>query len=145
MLSKNDKKWILDVVQAAVKEAVEEALTAEIEWEQKRHPQTGVLYAKPKLVNEKIFLPAFFAQHLKFHEGAYRGNQETLDKAKNKLGSLGGKVDKLGDAFLAIENPMVVLERFVGLLARTGIMDRLEDIATIDITGPEQKKIASGG
>lgn len=139
-LKKKDKEWL----RAEIKAAVEEALTIEMEIEQRRDPETGLPLATPRIVNEKVFLPVYFALHLKFHEGAFRGNQETLDKVKNNANNLGEKVNAMGAAMLEFEKPMIVLERFVGLLAKTGIMGRLEDLLTIDTEGHETKKIASG-
>lgn len=134
-----------EVIKDAVAEAVVGALTVEMTWEQLKDPETGLPLAAPKLVNEMVFLPAFFCQHIKFHEGAFRGSQETLDKVKNNAAQLRKRVDIMGQSFLTLQEPMVVLERFVGLLVKGGIMDRLDDALGAGLTGPELQKIASGG
>jgi hypothetical protein len=68
-------------IKEMIQEAVVEALTVDIQWEKVRDEDTGLPLAAPERRNEAIFLPAFIAQHLKFHEGAYRGMQETVDKS----------------------------------------------------------------
>ena len=137
-LKDKDKAWLREEIKAAVWEA----LTVDLTWEKVKDEKTGKPLATKEVISEKVFLPTFFCQHLKFHEGSYRGNQETLDKVKNNANALGKKVEVMGQAFLAFQDPMIVLERFVGLLAKTGIMERLDEIATIEVVGSEVKKIA---
>jgi len=143
MLDAEDKNWLKKFITKAVREAVVEELTVEIDWERHRDEKTGQPLPHPERTKEKIFLPSFFCQHLKFHEGAFRGSQETLDKVTNVTVKTGEKLEELGKAFVQIEDPMLTLTRFVQLLARTRIMDRLEEIATIDIEHPAKKQISA--
>ncbi len=136
-LSKKDKAWLADLV----KTAVVDALTVEIQWEKVKDDETGVPLATPEYRIENVFLPSYFSQHLKFHEGAFRGQQETFDHVKNNLKNLDKRVGVMGQSFLTLQEPMVLLERFVGLLVKSGIMDRMEDAIPAGPTGQELKKI----
>jgi hypothetical protein len=137
-LSEDDRKWI----RQAIREELFAALYREITIE-KAARGSGEVDGEIEKATENVL--DMLVRWLPFTEGALRGSQEDINKATGRMNEIADKVDKLGKAFVEIENPMIVLERFVGLLARTGIMDKLEDIAAIDVMGPETKKIASGG
>lgn len=136
-LKDRDKQWLREEIQSAVIQA----LTVEMTWEKVKDEETGLPLAAKEVRTETVFLPAFFCQHLKFHEGAFRGSQETLDKAKNNLNKLGKQVGVMGQSFSTLQEPMVILERFVGLLVKSGIMDRMEDALLAGPTGQELQKV----
>ena len=149
MLSKADKKWLKEtigeVAAKAAKDAVRDLFAVEIEWEQVRDEKGNPIDGgRGQLRTEEVFLPAFIVQNIKFHEGAYRGQSETMDHLNNRVNEFMGKVDKLGQAFVTIEDPMTTIQRFTQLLATTGIMNQLEQIATLEITAPEHKQIPGG-
>ncbi len=79
MLSDLEKQWLVEQIKAAV----EEALTVEMQVEKATDDKTGQPLPHKEYRVEQVFLPAYFCQHLKFHEGAYRGMQETVDKVTN--------------------------------------------------------------
>ena len=102
MLSKNDKKWLVEEIERAVVKA----LTVEIQWEKVRDETTGLPLAVKELTIEDVFLPSFFVQHLKYHEGAFRGLQETVDMVKNSNAAGLEKLQALGNFLIALE-PMM--------------------------------------
>ena len=102
MLSKNDKKWLVEEIE----KAVVKALTVEIQWEKVRDEATGLPLASREMKTEDVFLPSFFVQHLKYHEGAFRGLQETVDMVKNSNADGLEKLQALGEFLIALE-PMM--------------------------------------
>jgi hypothetical protein len=115
-------------LKALISEAVEEALTVEITWEKRHDENTGVPLAAPELRKEKIFLPAFLTQHLKFQEGAFRGLQEDVSKKNNEISELTKKVNAIGNVLIGMESSAKRLAGFsdaIRLLQNTdvGIID----------------------
>lgn len=101
----NEKK-----LKVLIQEAVIEALTAEITWEKKTDEKTGLPLAAPEYKVEKVFLPAFWIQHLKLHEGAARGLHEDVSKKNNlidgmsaKMGQVEAKLEVVGNVLLGLE------------------------------------------
>jgi len=99
MLSKKDKAWLKE----EIRNAVIEALTVELEWVQAKDEETGMPLAAPKHKTEKTFLPFYWVDHLKFHEGAYRGMQETVDKLTNVHADGLAKIQALGEFLIGME------------------------------------------
>ena len=99
MLSKNDKKWLV----GEIEKAVVKALTVEIQWEKVRDEATGLPLASREMKTEDVFLPSFFVQHLKYHEGAFRGLQETVDMVKNSNAAGLEKLQALGEFLIGME------------------------------------------
>ena len=99
MLSKSDKKWLKE----EIRQAVTEALTVEIQWEKARDEKTGMPLVHKEYKVEDVFLPSFFVQHLKFHEGAFRGLQETVDMVKNSNADGLEKLQALGEFLIGME------------------------------------------
>ena len=85
MLSKKDKEWLLKAIDVAVEKSVRKALTAEMTLEKVIDDDTGVPLAARELRTEKIFLPAYWVQNLKYHEGVYRGMRQTLASQRDRL------------------------------------------------------------
>lgn len=100
----NEKK-----LKQLISEAVVEALTVEITWEKHKDEKTGFPLATPELKTEKVFLPSFIMQHLKFQEGAFRGLQEDVDHAKNAMSNQVEKIDAIGKAFLTLEGSALTI------------------------------------
>lgn len=132
-------KAVENGIREIIKAEVQEALTVEIEWEQRRDPETGLPLATPRYTKEKIFLPAFFCQHLKFQEGAFRGFQETADRQKNRMNKAFGasmavrkQVEAMGKLFADFQRPLTLLSRFAAELERTGLIEQMEAAAAID-------------
>jgi len=105
MLSKSDKKWLVEEIE----KAVVKALTVEIQWEKARDEETGMPLAHKEYKVEDVFLPAFWGQHLKFHEGAYRGMQETVDKLTNAHADGLAKLQALGEFLIGMEPTLKAL------------------------------------
>ena len=123
MLSKSDKKWLIEEIKKAAIEAVCEALTVDLEWVQKKDEETGMPLAAPKYKTEKTFLPFYWVDHLKFHEGAYRGMQETLDTVKNNNAEARDQLQTLGEFFLLLEMPMKQLAAFTDKMVECGLIE----------------------
>lgn len=82
---------------------------------------------------------------LPYTEGAVRGSQEDSNKAYDMSLKTLRESRQVAELLGAMQNPVLAITRFTGLLAQSGIMERLEEIATIDLEGPELKEIGAGG
>lgn len=133
-----------ETLREIIREEVERVLTVEIQVLQVRDEDTGVPLAHPVHKTEKVFLPAFFVQHLKFHEGAYRGMQETVDRAKNNsanaqevLAEMVEKVDTLGNTLLSMEESTKIIGRFALALRHTGLLEQMEKALALPMSQGE--------
>jgi len=115
-----------------IEEAVKKALTAEIQWEKHRDEETGQPLAHPERINEKIFLPAFFCQHLKFHEGSYRGFQEDINKTNNRVRGAMMANKAIAKILLGNQKSMESLARFATALKQSGLLERMEEVLQIE-------------
>jgi hypothetical protein len=136
-LTKEDKQWLTK----AIKRAVKEELTVEMQWEQVKDEETGQPLAHPKLRIEKVFLPSYFVQHLKFHEGAYRGMQETVDKVTNVTGKVGSDVQLIGETLTTMSQPLLAAARFIEYIRAIGMIDHIEQELTKQIEFSEDSRL----
>lgn len=150
-LREKDKEWIYEAIKEATRNVVTElieehlpklieaavtgALTAEIDWEKHRDEKTGQPLAHPERVKERIFLPAFWVQHLKFHEGAYRGFQEDINKTNNRVRSTMLQNKAIAKILLGSQKALEDLARFAVALRETGLLSQLEKIGAIEYEG----------
>jgi hypothetical protein len=125
-LTEADRQWLVGEIKEAVRLAVREALTAEMQWEKVRDETTGAPLKHPERRSEKVFLPAFFCQMLPFYEQAIRGLQEDCSKANNRSLEAAAKVDALGQTLISMEGSVKTMARFAGALRRMGLLDRLD-------------------
>jgi hypothetical protein len=137
MLSDDDKKWLVE----EIKTAVNEALTVEIDWEKHKDEKTGQPLAHPERIKEEVFLPAFWGQHLKFHEGAYRGMQETVDKVTNVSIRVGDDVKLIGETLVTMTNPLLGAARLIEHLREVGLLEHIEQKHTKQIAYNEESKL----
>ena len=79
MLSSKDKKWLEEMMEAKIKDA----LTVKVRFEKRRNLETGQPLAVPEIEVRDVYLPAHWVEFLPFHEAALRGVQETSDHTKN--------------------------------------------------------------
>lgn len=136
-LTKDDKKWLTK----AIKKAVKDELTVEMQWEQVKDEESGQPLAHPKLRIEKVFLPSYFAQHLKFHEGAYRGMQETVDNSKNISAKIGRDVELIGETLVTMTQPLLGAARLIEYLRETGMIEHIEQELTKQIEYTEDSRL----
>ena len=116
------KKKVREEVKQMIKEAVEEALTVEIQWEKMRDEKTGLPLKHPERRNEKVFLPALITQILPYHEGALRGMQETVDKeVKNSL-AFAEKVEAITGIMISHEENLMKFAKFINYVENHGMM-----------------------
>jgi len=137
MLTDDDKKWLLE----QIKVAVNEALTTEIDWEKVKDEKTGQLLPHPERIKEEVFLPAFFCQHMKFHEGAYRGMQETVDKVTNVSLRTADDVKLIGETLVTMTNPLLGAARLIEHLRDVGLLEQIEQDHTKQIAYNEESKL----
>lgn len=105
-----------DKLRAIIKETVIDALTVDMTWEKRRDENTGLPLAVPEYKTEKVFLPSFIAQNIKFQEGAFRGVQEDLGKKQGEIVEATKKIEVLGNFLLASESMFYKLAQFTDLL-----------------------------
>ena len=115
MLTKNDKEWI----KTALREIVTEALTVEVQFEQKRDPKTGVPLAVTREFTKEVYLPAQWVEFLPYYEQAINLCQKSAQKARNRAVEAkqiametGAKIDTVGKLYLDLERPLKVLASF---------------------------------
>ena len=89
-----------------IEKAVNKALTAEVTLEKHRDEKTGQPLAKPEIIKETVFLPAYLCQILPYHEGALRGVQEQTCKQSNKINDLDDKIAAIGNVIIGAENSL---------------------------------------
>lgn len=122
MLSKKDKNWL----SGEIRKVIREELTVTMHWEKMRNPDTGEPLAHPERWQEEVFLPSFFVQHLKFHEGAFRGMQEDVNKSNNRSAQLVGKVNSLGHTLIGMENSVFAMAEFANLLNQSNLLEKMK-------------------
>ena len=108
ILGVDDKIWIENIIRKVVREE----LTVEMTWVKEKDEKTGQPLAAPEYKTEKVFLPSFFVQNLKFHEGAYRGFQETIDKHDISIKRLEKGIEASVNILLSMEKPLKQLTSF---------------------------------
>lgn len=136
-LTQDDKKWLTK----AIKKAVKDELTVEIQLEKAIDEKTGQPLPHKEYKVEKVFLPSYFAQHLKFHEGAYRGMQETVDKTVNVTNKIGHDVELIGQTLVSMTNPLLGAARLIEYLRETGMIEHIEQELTKQIAYNEDSKL----
>jgi hypothetical protein len=105
-----------DKLRELIKEAVIDALTAEITLEKHKDDKTGMPLAAVEIIKEKVFLPAFWAQNIKFQEGAFRGVQKDLGKKQGEILEATKKIESLGNFLVSCESMFTRLAQFTDLL-----------------------------
>jgi hypothetical protein len=119
-----------DKLRKMIKEAVVEALSAEIIWEKRRDEKTGLPLAVPEYIKEKTFLPAFWAQNIKFQEAAFRGVQEDLGKKQGEIAEATKHIEALGNFLISAQPMFVKLAQFSDLITenkRKALPDASDD------------------
>jgi hypothetical protein len=141
MLSKKDKEWLSKEINEAAEKAVVKALTVEMTWEKVLDDKTGKPQAAKELLKEEVFLPSFWTQHLKYHEGVYRGMRKTLGDQRNRLaGNLAlnkgiiVKLEQVRKVFKGLQPTLLALTHFATGLERSGILEQLEQALAVTVT-----------
>jgi hypothetical protein len=137
MLSDLEKQWFIE----QIKKAVEEALTVEIQVEKAIDDKTGQPLPHKEYRVEQVFLPAYFCQHLKFHEGAYRGMQETVDKVTNVSNRTAEDVTLIGQTLATMTDPLLGAARIIEHLRENGLLEYLEQEHTKQIDYDENSRL----
>ena len=127
-LSEKDKKWLREEITNAVKEA----LTVKMHWEKVKDEKTGLPLAHPERWVEDVFLPSFFAQHIKFHEGAYRGFQEDINKTNNRVRGAMKQNKAIAKILLGNDQNIRAIARFVNLMTQSGLIEAMEERLLIE-------------
>jgi len=86
MLTDKDKKWLEEMVESKIREA----LTIQVKMERNRDIETGQPLAVPKIEIKDVYLPAHWVEFLPFYEASIRGVQETSDHVKNAINNIAG-------------------------------------------------------
>jgi hypothetical protein len=119
-----------DKLREIIKSAVLDALTAEITWEKRKDEKTGLPLAVPETKTEKVFLPSFWAQNIKFQEGAFRGVQTDLGKKQGEIAEATKHIEALGNFLISAQPMFVKLAKFSDLIVenkRKMITDASDD------------------
>lgn len=98
MLTDKDKKWLEELIENKIREA----LTVQVKMERNRDIETGQPLAVPKIEIKDVYLPAHWVEFLPFYEASIRGVQETSDHVKNSVNNIAG-------IMLAMENGIKVI------------------------------------
>ena len=148
MLSKKDKEWLSKEISELVDKAVVKALTVEMTWEKVLDDKTGQPLATKELLKEDVYLPSFWTQHLKYHEGVYRGMRKTLGEQRNRLaGNLAlnkgiiVKLEQVRKVFKGMRDDLLIHNRFSASLIETGLLENMEK--ALAITMVEDKSESS--
>jgi hypothetical protein len=138
MLSKKDKEWLSKEISVAAERAVVKALTVEMTWEKVLDEKTGQPLAAKEILKEDVFLPAFWTQHLKYHEGVYRGMRKTLGDQRNRLaGNMAlskgviVKLEQMRKVFKGMRDDLLIHNRFSASLIETGLLENMEKALAI--------------
>jgi len=115
-------KEFKDELRKIIREEIIKALSAEITWEKVKDENTGIPLAAKEVIKEKIFLPAFFCQHLKFHEGAYRGMQETTDTVKNSIIGNTASINECINTIKAMRDIFLLFEDSIKQITNVGMI-----------------------
>jgi len=126
MLSRNDKKWLTEMMEAKIKEA----LTVKVRFEKKRNLETGQPLAVPEIEVREVYLPAHWVEFLPFHEAALRGVQETSDHAKNNSVKSIQAVEAMSEIMIGVENQIKSIGQFA-----EEITNRIEHKKVLEIEG----------
>ena len=126
------------------------ALTVEMTWEKVLDEKTGQPLAVKELLKEDVFLPAYWCQHLKYHEGVYRGMRKTLGNQRDKLSQSAAltkgiikKMEHLRKVFKGMEETLLITNRFSLKLEQTGLLDKLEQALAITVVEAIEDKSES--
>jgi len=162
MLSKKDKEWLYEAIKSAVRvelevtvrdmveKAVVKALTVEMTWEKVLDDKTGMPLASKELRKEDVFLPSFWTQHLKYHEGVYRGMRKVLGEQRSRLSQSSAlnkgvirKLEQVRKVFKGLQDTLLVMNRFASALEESGVVDKLETALSIDVGQIEDRRESS--
>jgi hypothetical protein len=113
-----------------ITESVIEALTVDMTWEKRRDENTGLPLAVPEFKTEKVFLPSFIAQNIKFQEGAFRGVQEDFGKRQGEIAEATKHIEALGKFLISAQPMFVKLAQFSDLIVenkRKALTDASDD------------------
>jgi len=126
MLSRNDKKWLTEMMEAKIKEA----LTVKVRFEKKRNLETGQPLAVPEIEVREVYLPAHWIEFLPFYEASLRGVQETTDHAKNNSVKSIQAVEAMAGIIIGVENQIKSIGQFA-----EEITNRIEHKKVLEIEG----------
>ena len=150
MLSRKDKEWLSKEISGMVEKAVIKALTVEMTWEKVLDDKTGQPLATKELLKEDVYLPAFWAQHLKYHEGVYRGMRKTLGEQRNRLaGNLAlnkgiiVKLEQVRKVFRGMRDDLLAYNRFTTMLRESGMLENMEKVLAITVVDKIEDKSES--
>jgi hypothetical protein len=150
MLSKKDKEWLSKEISEAAEKAVVKALTVEMTWEKVLDDNTGQPKGAKEILKEDVFLPAFWTQHLKHHEGVYRGMRQTLGDQRNRLsGSMAlskgviVKIEQIRKVFRGMRDDLLTFNRFTSALKETGLLENMEKALAITMVEKIEDKSES--
>jgi hypothetical protein len=118
MLSKNDKKWLEEMIAAKVEAKIKEALTVKVRFERRRNTESGQPLAVPEIEVRDVYLPAHWVEFLPFHEAALRGVQETTDKAKNNTIKSIAAVEAMAGIMFGVENSIKQIGKLAGIAVK---------------------------
>lgn len=104
MLSRNDKKYIKDLIHNEFKEALFRTIQIERGPRKQNDPE--------KIVKEEEWnILEFLATYFPYLEGALRGNQKDVDELKNKMIDFNLKIEAVGKVLLGLENSALKLAK----------------------------------
>ena len=98
-----------------IREEIIDALTVKVTWEKRRDVKSGTPIA-PEIKKERVFLPSFIAQNIKFQEGAFRGVQEDLGKKQGEITDATRKIEALANFLITAEPIFKKLAEFTNLV-----------------------------
>jgi hypothetical protein len=137
MLSKKDKEWLEVAISRMVEKAVVKALTVEMTWERALDDSGNPLAAK-ELKTENVYLPSFWLQHLKYHEGVYRGMRKNIGEQRDKLSKSAAlnkgaiiKLEQIRKVFKGMRDDLLTQNRFSASLIKTGLLENMEKALAI--------------
>ena len=95
MLDKQDKQWLENTIERKITEA----LTVEVQYE-KFDKERGL----KELKTEDVYLPVWWVQYLPEFMGSFRGLQEDVNKASNKMMNTQEGLQAMADVLMNIEH-----------------------------------------
>ncbi len=126
-MNKKKRDELVDLIKAAVYEAVIEAMSGEITMEKRRDEKTGLPLATPEIKTEKIFIPGFLVNHLNYHEGALRGMQETIDRESKNTAAFATQIESIGNILLGHEQNLIEFAKFVDHAKRHNLLGYVDE------------------
>lgn len=149
-LTKKFKEELKEEIKVMVREAVRDALTAEITWEKVLDDKTGTPLAQREIKTEDIFLPAFWVQNLKYHEGVYRGMRQTLAEQRDRMSHAVAtnkgvmiKLEHVRKVFKGLTDTLLTINRFALVLEKGKVIDKLESALAIEMLPLEEDNESS--